>query len=50
VSRWTVEADTSITSSSERLWRSLKQGAIYLEEIRDGLQAGRLVENLSVVA
>ena len=29
----------------ERLWRSLKQEAIYLEEIRDGFQAQRAVKN-----
>lgn len=27
----------------ERLWRSLKQEAIYLEEITDGFQARRVV-------
>jgi len=29
----------------ERLWRSLKQEAIYLEEISDGFQARRIVKN-----
>ncbi len=29
----------------ERLWRSLKQEAIYLEEIQDGFQARRVVKN-----
>ena len=29
----------------DRLWRSLKQEAIYLEEIRDGFQARRVVKN-----
>jgi len=29
----------------ERLWRSLKQEAIYLEEITDGFQARRIVQN-----
>ena len=29
----------------ERLWRSLKQEAIYLEEINDGFQARKLVKN-----
>jgi putative transposase len=29
----------------ERLWRSLKQEAVYLEEIFDGLQARRVVKN-----
>ena len=29
----------------ERLWRSLKQEAIYLEEITDGFQAQRIVKN-----
>ena len=29
----------------ERLWRSLKQEAIYLEEIQDGFQARRAVKN-----
>ena len=29
----------------ERLWRSLKQEAIYLEEISDGFQARRVVKN-----
>jgi putative transposase len=28
----------------ERLWRSLKQGAIYLEEISDGFQARRIIK------
>ena len=28
----------------ERLWRSLKQEAIYLEEIHDGFQARRVVK------
>ena len=29
----------------ERLWRSMKQEAIYLEEITDGFQARRIVKN-----
>jgi putative transposase len=29
----------------ERLWRSLKQEAIYLEEITDGFQARRVIKN-----
>ena len=29
----------------ERLWRSLKQEAIYLEEINDGFQARRVVKD-----
>jgi len=29
----------------ERLWRSLKQEAIYLEEIADGFQARRVISN-----
>ncbi len=29
----------------ERLWRSLKQGAIYLEEIHGGFQARRVIKN-----
>ncbi len=29
----------------KRLWRSLKQEAIYLEEITDGFQAKRIIEN-----
>jgi putative transposase len=29
----------------ERLWRSLKQEAIYLEEIQDGFQARRVVKD-----
>jgi len=29
----------------ERLWRSLKQEAIYLEEISDGFQARRVIKN-----
>ncbi|MCH9824575.1 MAG: IS3 family transposase [Alphaproteobacteria bacterium] len=29
----------------ERLWRSLKQEAIYLEEINDGFQARRVIKN-----
>jgi len=29
----------------ERLWRSLKQEAIYLEEITDGLQARRVIKD-----
>ncbi len=29
----------------ERLWRSLKQEAIYLEEIQDGFQARRVISN-----
>ena len=28
----------------ERLWRSLKQEAIYLEEISDGFQARRVIK------
>ena len=32
----------------ERLWRSLKQEAIYLEEISDGFQARRVVKNWMV--
>ena len=29
----------------ERLWRSLKQEAIYLAEIKDGFQARRIIKN-----
>ena len=29
----------------ERLWRSLKQEAVYLEEIRDGFHARRVISN-----
>ena len=29
----------------ERLWRSLKQEAVYLEEINDGFQARRVIKN-----
>ena len=29
----------------ERLWRSLKQEAVYLEEIRDGFHARRVIGN-----
>lgn len=29
----------------ERLWRSLKQEAVYLEEITDGFQARRVIKN-----
>ena len=29
----------------ERLWRSLKQEAVYLEEIADGFQARRVIRN-----
>lgn len=29
----------------ERLWRSLKQEAVYLEEITDGFQARRVISN-----
>lgn len=29
----------------ERLWRSLKQEVIYLEEITDGFQARRVIKN-----
>ncbi|MDF1854775.1 integrase core domain-containing protein [Pseudooceanicola sp.] len=29
----------------ERLWRSLKQAAIYLEEINDGFQARRVIKS-----
>jgi len=29
----------------ERLWRSLKQEAVYLEEIKDGFQAHRVIKN-----
>ena len=29
----------------ERLWRSLKQEAVYLEEIQDGFQARRVISN-----
>ena len=29
----------------ERLWRSLKQEAIYLTEIEDGFHAERVIEN-----
>ena len=32
----------------ERLWRSLKQEAIYLEEITDGFQARRVIKNWMV--
>jgi len=30
---------------TERLWRSLKQEAIYLEEITDGFQAQSIIKN-----
>ena len=29
----------------ERLWRSLKQEAVYLHEIQDGFQAKRIIDN-----
>ena len=29
----------------ERLWRSLKQEAVYLHEINDGFQAKRIIDN-----
>ena len=29
----------------ERLWRSLKQAAVYLHEITDGFQAKRIIDN-----
>ena len=29
----------------ERLWRSLKQEAVYLHEITDGFQAERIIDN-----
>ncbi len=29
----------------ERLWRSLKQEAVYLEELTDGFQAHRIIRN-----
>jgi len=29
----------------ERLWRSLKQEAVYLEELTDGFQAHRVIRN-----
>ena len=29
----------------ERLWRSLKQEAVYLHEITDGFQANRIIDN-----
>ncbi len=29
----------------ERLWRSLKQEAVYLHELRDGFQAKRVIDN-----
>ncbi len=29
----------------ERLWRSLKQEAVYLEEITDGFKARRVINN-----
>lgn len=29
----------------ERLWRSLKQEAVYLQEIHDGFQARRVISN-----
>jgi putative transposase len=29
----------------ERLWRSLKQEAVYLNEITDGFQAKRIIDN-----
>ena len=31
--------------SIERLWRSLKQAAVYLHEITDGFQAKRTIDN-----
>ncbi|WP_286780352.1 hypothetical protein [uncultured Sulfitobacter sp.] len=34
----------------ERLWRSLKQEAIHLEEINDGFQTQRVVKNKNWVA
>jgi len=33
----------------ERLWRSLKQQAIYLEEIQDGFHARRVISNWTTV-
>lgn len=32
----------------ERLWRSLKQEAIYLEELTDGFKAQRVIRNWMV--
>jgi len=29
----------------ERLWRSLKQEAVYLHELQDGFQAKRVIDN-----
>jgi putative transposase len=29
----------------ERLWRSLKQEAVYLHELQDGFQAKRIIDN-----
>tara|TARA_B100000780_G_scaffold248897_1_gene194412 strand:- start:404 stop:562 length:159 start_codon:yes stop_codon:yes gene_type:complete len=29
----------------ERLWRSLKQEAVYLDEITDGFQAKRIIDD-----
>lgn len=43
--QWRVEADISTTIFIERLWCSLKQEPICLEEISDGFQARRVVKN-----
>lgn len=32
----------------ERLWRSLKQEAVYLHELQDGFQAKRVIESRMV--
>ena len=42
-SRWMAGAASSTTSSSSGCWRSLKYEAVYLHELRDGLDAERII-------
>ncbi|MYH49516.1 MAG: transposase [Gammaproteobacteria bacterium] len=42
-SQWTAEAASSTNIFIERLWRSLRYEAVYLHELRDGLDAEQII-------
>jgi putative transposase len=39
------DCSNHLSAMIERLWRSLKQEAVYLYELQDGFQAKRVIDN-----
>ena len=39
------DCSNHLSAMIERLWRSLKQEAVYLHELQDGFQAKRVIDN-----